>query len=193
MLAGLGLAAVACVAGFGLHARTTWLKAEAGIARIEQLRIGVLDLKLEQARSQGRFLEFVHTPMEHLLDRLRSGLAQGIADTAALQARAPGGQIARQLAELRRLTVEALAEIKNPRPVAFVKQANVGTNVQVNNGPIGPYAGARVRENDADAPSGLLEASDGDRLDTRAQGAAGRGDPALEAVDAQHRPEDRER
>ncbi|MFN6131364.1 MAG: hypothetical protein ACK59M_18615 [Pseudomonadota bacterium] len=92
-----------------------------------------------------------------------------------------------------RATVEALAEIKNPRPVAFVKQANVGTNVQVNNGPIGPYAGARVRENDADAPSGLLEASDGDRLDTRAQGAAGRGDPALEAVDAQHRPEDRER
>jgi hypothetical protein len=32
-----------------------------------------------------------------------------------------------------RATAEALAEIKNPKSVAFVQQANVGTNVQVNN------------------------------------------------------------
>jgi len=35
-----------------------------------------------------------------------------------------------------RATLEALAEIKNPRPVAFVKQANIsGGHQQVNNGP----------------------------------------------------------
>lgn len=34
-----------------------------------------------------------------------------------------------------RATLEALAEIKNPRPVAFVKQANIsGEHQQVNNG-----------------------------------------------------------
>jgi len=52
-----------------------------------------------------------------------------------------------------RATVEALAEIKNPRPVAFVRQANLGTNVQVNNGISRPYAPARPRE-PAPEPSG---------------------------------------
>lgn len=31
-------------------------------------------------------------------------------------------------------TIEALAELKNPRPVTFVRQANVANNQQVNNG-----------------------------------------------------------
>jgi len=53
-----------------------------------------------------------------------------------------------------RVTVEALAEIKNPRPMAFVRQANVGTNVQVNNGVSRPYAGARAHAENA--PTGLL-------------------------------------
>ena len=45
-----------------------------------------------------------------------------------------------------RSTVEALAEIKNPRPVAFVKQANIANGPQqVNNGVAGP-APARVEE-----------------------------------------------
>jgi hypothetical protein len=47
-----------------------------------------------------------------------------------------------------RATLEAPAEIKNPRPVAFVKQQNVGHNVQVNNGTAPPtVARARAREN----------------------------------------------
>ena len=29
-------------------------------------------------------------------------------------------------------TIEALGELKNPRPVAFVKQANIATNQQIN-------------------------------------------------------------
>ena len=33
-----------------------------------------------------------------------------------------------------RATIEALAEIKNPKPVAFVKQANIAHQQQVNNG-----------------------------------------------------------
>lgn len=89
-----------------------------------------------------------------------------------------------------RATVGALAEIKNPRPVAFVQQANLGTNVQVNNGVSRPV---RARAREGIAPSGLLEASDGERLDTGTASATGRGDPTLEAVDTQHRAEDRGR
>ncbi len=83
-----------------------------------------------------------------------------------------------------RATVEAVAEIKNPRPVAFVKQANIAQNQQVNNGTAAPTASDPARENIGTAQNGLLEVSDGERLDTRATGTAGRRDPALEAVDA---------
>lgn len=34
-----------------------------------------------------------------------------------------------------RATLETLADMKNPRPVAYVTQANIGQSVQVNNGP----------------------------------------------------------
>ncbi|MCX7328773.1 MAG: hypothetical protein NTW00_11810 [Hyphomicrobiales bacterium] len=94
------------------------------------MRIGVLDLKLEQARSQGRFLEFVHTPMEHLLDRLKSGLAQGVADAEALQARAPDGQLASNLTELRRLTGEALARVDVTRSTQIALGATQNTGMR---------------------------------------------------------------
>jgi hypothetical protein len=59
-----------------------------------------------------------------------------------------------------RATVEGLAEIKNPRPVAFVKQANVGQNIQVNNAPdvSMPGAGTRTHGNVENAQNELLEA-----------------------------------
>jgi hypothetical protein len=92
-----------------------------------------------------------------------------------------------------RATLEALAEIKNPRPaVAFVRQANVGQNIQVNNGPdVSAPVRAGARGNVEIAQDGLLGADDGgNRMDTGTTGAPGRGDPALEAVDAKHRAED---
>lgn len=98
-----------------------------------------------------------------------------------------------------RATLEALAEIKNPRPVAFVKQANIsGGHQQVNNGVsnevatkaapkcAGAHAHAHAREI-AGSKNGLLETPDGLELDTRAQGTSGRADPHLEAVAAGHR------
>lgn len=91
-----------------------------------------------------------------------------------------------------RMTLETLATIKNP-PVVYAKQANInnGGQQQVNNAPA--PGGATVRAgaratNTVSAQSGLLEASDGERLDTRATGAAGRTDPHLEAVGAIDRP-----
>lgn len=82
-----------------------------------------------------------------------------------------------------RTTIEALAEVKNPRAVAFVKQANIANTQQVNNGEVehSPRAGAIDRPQNK-----LLEASNVTRLDTRAQGQAGRGHPPMEAVARVH-------
>jgi len=79
-----------------------------------------------------------------------------------------------------RTTVEALADMKNPRPVAYVTQANIGQNVQVNNG---------VAREISSEPSRLQEQAH-ERLDTGATCAGGAVDPHLEAVGSKHRPED---
>jgi len=83
-----------------------------------------------------------------------------------------------------RTTLEALAEIKNPRPVAFVKQANIANGPQqVNNGTGTPAA--RAEENSA-SQNGLLEAQHGQWLDTGTTGTTGSADSHLEAVEAGH-------
>jgi len=69
-----------------------------------------------------------------------------------------------------RSTLEALAEIKNPRPVAFVKQANFANGPQqVNNGSMPEASRARENENQQDK---LLEKDNGEWMDARTAGAA---------------------
>lgn len=86
-----------------------------------------------------------------------------------------------------RATLESLALIKNPPPLAFVKQANIGQAVQVNNGTgvadanqafSDQYARARTESE----PNKLLEHSDGKRLDFGAPAATGSADSALETL-----------
>jgi hypothetical protein len=87
-----------------------------------------------------------------------------------------------------RATLETLAMIKNPAPVAFVRQANIAAGPQqVNNGPA-PVEPARARETE-NQQTKLLEAQN-ERLDTRATSTAGAADPALETVGAIDRTED---
>ena len=96
-----------------------------------------------------------------------------------------------------RATVETLAAIKNP-PVVFARQANInnGGQQQVNNGPAAQPqraragAPARIPEVRADE---LLEVSDGQRLDTRAAGETGIGDPVMAAVGEVNRTPDTRR
>jgi len=80
-----------------------------------------------------------------------------------------------------RATLQTLAEIKNPPNLAFVKQANIGQAVQVNNAVAPPGEGTRVREIESQQ-SRLLEAQHGERLDIRAEGAAGKADQQVAAV-----------
>jgi hypothetical protein len=86
-----------------------------------------------------------------------------------------------------RSTLETLAEIKNPRPpVAFVGQANIANGPQQVNNATNTRPPART-EQDQVSQNRLLEATNGQRLDTRTQGAAGDADPVLEAVGAVER------
>jgi hypothetical protein len=86
-----------------------------------------------------------------------------------------------------RTTIETLAEVKNPKAVAFVKQANIANNQQVNNGDsaeVMPEARAGTNES---PQTKLLEGTNVTRLDARAKGQAGRSHPPLEAVARVHR------
>ena len=89
-----------------------------------------------------------------------------------------------------RTTLESLAEIKNPRSVAFVKQANIANgHQQVNNGPpASEPMPTGTREEIRITPVELLEDQSGNvtRLDARAPGKAGRSDPAMETLGAVH-------
>lgn len=88
-----------------------------------------------------------------------------------------------------RATLETLAAIKNPAPVAFVHQANIAHGPQqVNNVPP-PLGAPRARESEI-APNELLEVSDGQRLDVGATAQAGGADSHMEAVGTIHRTED---
>jgi len=91
-----------------------------------------------------------------------------------------------------RSTVEAIAEIRNPRQIAFIKQQNNARgHQQVNNGvPAAPVA--RAHEEWSDQSNELLEGEGhGTTLDGRAAGPAVRSDQAVEAVGAIHGTEDR--
>jgi hypothetical protein len=77
-------------------------------------------------------------------------------------------------------TIEALAEMKNPRSVAFVKQANIANNQQVNNGQVSQA------ENSGNQQTKLSGATYELLENTGTQGIASGVNPALEAVGEKH-------
>jgi hypothetical protein len=84
--------------------------------------------------------------------------------------------------------------MKNPRPVAFVQQANIA------NGPQQVNNGVAVSQLDQEPPPAienpqnkLLEVQSGERLDTGAAGSAGSADSKLAAVAALIRPKNAQR
>lgn len=88
-----------------------------------------------------------------------------------------------------RSTIEALAEIKNPRPVAFVKQANISHgHQQVNNG---IQAGTAHAHGNLSLQSNKLSGGTYELLpNTGASALAGRVDTPLETVGEIHRATD---
>ncbi|MBU1364036.1 MAG: hypothetical protein KKE51_09480 [Gammaproteobacteria bacterium] len=123
----------------------------------------------------------------HTLDALFSSLAlRSQANTTAgfLDAADRYMRLALKAQSQCRTTVEALAEIKNPRPIAFVKQANISNGPQqVNNGTPAPsHAGEIINQ------SNELSGEAHELLpDTRASQAESRINQEVEAVGEIHR------
>ncbi|WP_213780110.1 hypothetical protein [Caballeronia sp. dw_276] len=77
-----------------------------------------------------------------------------------------------------RATLQTLGDLKAPRSVAFIQQANVSNGPQqVNNG-----KPSRASEQTQKPTNELLEASHGEWMDTRAQGSTSGVDPAMAAM-----------
>ena len=112
----------------------------------------------------------------HSLDAIFNQLARRASNAELLEHFESFLKLALRAQSQCRSTIEALSEMKNPRNVAFVKQANIAQNQQVNNGP-------RAEENET-MQSKLLEQTDGERLDTRTQSTSGGTDSTLETVEA---------
>lgn len=92
-----------------------------------------------------------------------------------------------------RTTLETLAEIKNPRAVAFVKQANIaGGHQQINNGtgPGVPAADPSREQSKFEQSKLLEETANGQWLDTGTTPSAVDGDPQMAAVGELNRTAD---
>jgi hypothetical protein len=104
-----------------------------------------------------------------LVNRSRSNSSAGYLDAAETYMK-----LALRAQAQCRATAESIATIKNP-PVIFAKQANIAAgHQQINNG-------SRAEEIQ-NRQTKLLEAVDGERLDTGTQGKASRTHPQLAAV-----------
>jgi len=118
------------------------------------------------------------------LETLFTGLLhRGMAQESMPQYQAHMGLALKAQAQCR-ATLQALVEAKQPRAVAFVKQANIAQQQQVNNCPH-----AHAREN-PQPENELLEASHATPLDTRTTPAPARGYSTMETVETVHRAED---
>jgi hypothetical protein len=90
-----------------------------------------------------------------------------------------------------RSTIEAIAEMKNPKPIAFVKQANIAAgNQQVNNGDNRTVrAGACARGNEI-PQNKILRDTQHETLDIGSTRATSGINPAMEALEAIDRAAD---
>jgi hypothetical protein len=122
----------------------------------------------------------------HTLDAIFNNLAQRAAANVGagyLEATETYMKLALRAQSQARSTWEAVSAIQNPPIARYVGQANVAHGPQqVNNG-------SRVRETEI-PQNQLLEEKDGQRLDTRAAGAAGGTHSDMEAVGAVDRTKD---
>lgn len=149
----------------------------------------VAELKQQAAMVHGNDLsraESMLIAQAHALDGLFARLTSNALTSTDMDKLERYMKLALKAQNQARATLQTLGELKAPKQVAFVKQANIGNQVQVNND--GSPARSRAKKKPK-APNELLEVIHGERLDTRAAGSAGRADPAVATVEAEHRPQ----
>ncbi len=120
----------------------------------------------------------------HTLDGLFAKLATQALTAGNLDGMERYMRLALKAQNQSRATLQTLGELKAPKQIAFVKQANIGNQVQVNNE--GSPARTRAKKKPK-APNELLEVEHGKRLDARAAGSTSGADSAMAPVGAKHR------
>ncbi len=148
---------------------------------------GLIDSLTEQTKAvnEGDLsrLESMLSAQAHTLDAIFNDLARRAALNMGehMQACETYLKLAFRAQAQCRTTLETLAEIKQPRSIAFVGQANIAHgHQQVNNAP--SCAGEKEKPQNK-----LLEQNDGERLDTRTTSAAVGADTPMETVGAVQR------
>jgi hypothetical protein len=177
-------------------------QAAAAIAEYEKIyqEIGLLALLNalgEQVSAVGKGnlkrAEAMLTAQAHTLDALFGNLARRAANTERVDNFERYLKLALRAQSQCRATWEALAAIKNPPVMGYVRQANIAHGPQqVNNGPAAAKDVPRAREN-SNVKNKLLEKKDGERLDPGTACAPGRVDPEMATVGEIDRAEDRDR
>ena len=130
-------------------------------------------------RGDLRRAEGLLTSQAHTLNELFNLLLRRATGKMTLQQCEAYMRMAMRAQSQCRMTLEALAEMKNPKAIAFVRQANIAHGPQqVNNG-----TGARAGEIQPAHP-GLLEQQHGEWMDPGAPGQAVGANKTVEAVGA---------
>lgn len=134
-------------------------------------------------RAEGMLMVQAHT-----LDAIFNNLAQRAVNTEYMDTLDRYLRLALKAQSQCRATLETLAAIKNPAPLAFVKQANFANGPQqVNNGVGANASRAGISENQ---PNKVLEGQHGERLDLGTASATGGTDSPMETVGAVNRSQD---
>ena len=147
------------------------------IAELKQQTAAVQSNDL--SRAEGMLIAQAHT-----LDGLFARLTSNALTSTDMDKLERYMKLALKAQNQARATLQTLGELKAPKQVAFVKQANIGNQVQVNNA----GSPSRARKNKK-APNELLEVEHGERLDARTAGAAGGADTPMATLETQHRAE----
>lgn len=130
-------------------------------------------------------VETMLSAQAHTLDGLFARLATNALTSTDLDKLERYMKLALKAQSQSRATLQTLAEIKAPKQIAFVKQANIGNQVQVNN----DVSPSRTRTKKIKKePNEVLEVKHGVRLDAREAGSASRNDSAMASLGAKHRP-----
>lgn len=125
----------------------------------------------------------------HTLDAIFNNLAQRAINSEYMDNLDRYLRLALKAQSQCRATLETLAAIKNPAPVAFVKQANIANGPQqVNNGAAANASRAGISENQ---PNKVLEHQHGEGLDFGTTSATGGTNSPVETVGAVNRPQDK--
>lgn len=137
--------------------------------------------------------EAMLTTQAHTLDAIFNNLARRAINAEYMDNLDRYLKLALRAQSQCRATWEALATIKNPPVMGYVRQANIAHGPQQVNNASNAAAGAPRAGENPNLQNKLLEENDGERLDPGTACTPGRTDPAMATVGEVDRAENRRR